>query len=142
MTSGLRAGEEGSVTIWLLGLVVTLLFLGGISIDLWRAVTERRDLAGTVDAAAAAAASVIDEQAFRDDGTIALNARHATLVACDHLRRYHDPSETCAGIIASPSAIEVRASRSVDLTLLRVLLPTEPPIEVEVTARAEPHRVP
>jgi Flp pilus assembly protein TadG len=138
----LLTGEEGSVTLWLLGLVVALLFLGGISTDLWRAVTERRDLAGTVDAAAAAAASAIDERAFRDDGTVALDVRGATLIACDHLRRHHEQAETCAGIVVSPDVVEVTASRSVELSLLRILLPTEPPIEVAVTARAEPRRVP
>lgn len=142
MTAARRASERGSITVWLLGLVVVVMFLGGISLDLWLAFTERRDLAATVDAAAASAASLIDEQAFRDHGVLALDGPAATLAACDHLRRHLDPWEDCAGIAATADGVEVRASRAVELTLLRVLLPTEPPLHVEVTSRAEPHLVP
>lgn len=137
-----RDPEDGSITLWLLGLVVVVLFLGGISLDLWLAFTERRDLAATVDAAAASAASVIDEQAFRDGGVIALDPPGAAAAACAYLRRHLDPAEDCTGVATTATRVEVRAGRTVDLTLLRMLLPNEPPLRVEVTSRAEPHRVP
>src|SRR6266540_1415895 len=37
--------ERGQVTVWMLGLAVMLLFLGGLSLDLWRAFTQRQNLA-------------------------------------------------------------------------------------------------
>ena len=49
-----RAGEQGSVTLFVLGICVGCLFLAGCSIDLWRAVAVRRELSAMADAAATA----------------------------------------------------------------------------------------
>ncbi|MGH9030897.1 MAG: pilus assembly protein TadG-related protein, partial [Acidimicrobiia bacterium] len=49
------------MTVWMLGLCLMLLLLGGISLDLWRAFSERRALASAADAAAIAGASALDE---------------------------------------------------------------------------------
>src|ERR1700716_167274 len=43
--------ESGTITLWMLGLCLMLFLLGGISLDLWRAFSERRSLAATADAA-------------------------------------------------------------------------------------------
>src|SRR5438128_12171130 len=37
-----RVDEHGTTTLWVLGLCISLLFLGGLSLDLWRAVADRR----------------------------------------------------------------------------------------------------
>jgi Flp pilus assembly protein TadG len=141
-TAAADHGEDGTITLFVLGLCVAVLFLGGLSLDLWRAFSERRELAGTVDAAAVAAASALDEQAFRTDGSVVLLPSAAVAVACDHLRAHADSAEPCLGIHATPDAVVVTARREVPLTLLRVLLPGQSPLEVEVTARASPRRVP
>lgn len=130
--------EHGSVTIWMLGLCVAVLFLGGLSLDLWRAFLERRDLAGAVDAAAVAAASALDEVVFRDDGAAELDVRKAWDVACAYLRVRTSPPVGCEGIVVTTGEISVTAQRRVELTLLRVLLRDEPDLVVQVTARAEP----
>ena len=65
-----RRAESGTVTLWLLGLCLMLFALGGISLDLWRAFSERRALAATADAAALAGASAIDEARYRASGTV------------------------------------------------------------------------
>jgi Flp pilus assembly protein TadG len=57
--------ESGTITLWMLGLCLMLFLLGGISLDLWRAFSERRSLAATADAAAVAGASALDEAAYR-----------------------------------------------------------------------------
>ena len=49
--------ESGTITLWMLGLCLMLFLLGGISLDLWRAFSERRSLAASADAAAVAGAS-------------------------------------------------------------------------------------
>jgi len=36
--------EHGTVTLWVLGLCIALMFLGGLSLDLWRAVAVRREM--------------------------------------------------------------------------------------------------
>ena len=64
--------ERGSVVLFLLGLGVALLLLGGIALDLWRLVGERRELASLADAAALAATSGIDIGAFRQSGVLQL----------------------------------------------------------------------
>ena len=60
--------ERGSVQLFMLGLGVAILLLGGISFDLWRLIGERRELAALADSAAIAATSGIDTGLFRDQG--------------------------------------------------------------------------
>jgi hypothetical protein len=134
--------EEGTITLFALGLCIAVLFLGGLSLDLWRAFSERRELAGIVDGAALAAASAIDEQAFRRHGVVMIDPATAEGVACDYLRAHADPFPGCAGIRVDASNVEVRATREVPLTLLRILAPTEPPLVIDVAGRAQPHRSP
>ena len=68
-TSGERgSGERGSVQLFMLGLGVAILLLGGISFDLWRLIGERRELAALADAAAIAATSGVDADFFRNEG--------------------------------------------------------------------------
>ena len=51
-------------------LCLVLFALGGISLDLWRAFSERRALAATADAAALAGASAVDEARYRASGAV------------------------------------------------------------------------
>jgi hypothetical protein len=60
--------ERGSVQLFILGLGVAILLLGGISFDLWRLIGERRELAALADSAAIAATSGVDVDYFRDHG--------------------------------------------------------------------------
>ncbi len=64
--------ESGTITLWMLGLCLMLFLLGGISLDLWRAFSERRSLAATADAAAVAGASALDEAEYRNSGAVRL----------------------------------------------------------------------
>src|SRR6266508_533658 len=81
-----RPRERGQVTVWMLGLAVMLLFLGGLSLDLWRAFNQRQDLATAVEAAAIAGGSGIDEVRFRSTGTLALAPPRAEQLAISNLR--------------------------------------------------------
>ena len=67
------AGEQGSVQLFMLGLGVAILLLGGISFDLWRLIGERRELAALADAAAIAATSGVDADYFSDQGVSRLD---------------------------------------------------------------------
>ena len=129
--------EEGTVTLWALGLCVVLLFVGGFSVDLWRAFSERRALSGMADAAAVAGTSGIDEDAFRH-GTLALDPARAEQLARDSLASQSDRrSFRYAQVSATPSAVTVQTKGSVELTLLRIFLHGEP-LGITVTATAEP----
>ena len=72
--------DGGFLTIWMLGLCLLLLVLGGASLDLWRAFSQRQALAGLADAAALAGASGIDRAAARR-GVIRLDPAEATSLA-------------------------------------------------------------
>lgn len=67
MTRGRGRGERGMITLWVLGLAVAVLFLGGISLDFWRAIAVRRQVSVMADAAATAGANGLDEGALRGD---------------------------------------------------------------------------
>jgi len=134
--------ERGSLTLWLLGLAVTLLFLGGISLDLWRAFSERRALAGIADAAAVAGAGGIDEAHYRATGEVLLDEPRAEALARTNLAAQTDVrSLTATRVEAVPDLITVTAQGSVDLTLLQVLLPPQG-LDIEVTARSAPRGSP
>ncbi|HEX8860358.1 MAG TPA: pilus assembly protein TadG-related protein [Actinomycetes bacterium] len=140
-----RPRERGSITVWLLGLAVLLLFAGGLSLDLWRAVGARQLLANAADAAAIAGSTGIDDARLRATGEVVLDPEVAGQRARDSLAHQ-------GGVpIAAPPAIEVQASPPVvavvltgrvRLTLLRVLLPNQPPLTMRVRAVSAPREVP
>ncbi len=78
--AGARPDERGTITLWVLGLSIALLFLGGLSLDLWRAVAERRQLSSRADSAATAAANGIDVGALRS-GTLRIDPARARTLA-------------------------------------------------------------
>ena len=65
--------ERGSVTLFVLGLTIALMMVGGISLDLWRLLGDQRELTGLADAAAVAATSAIDVESFRLTGEVVLD---------------------------------------------------------------------
>ena len=135
----MRRSERGSVTIWILGLCIGILFLGGLSVDLWRAFTERRLLAGMADGATVAAATAIDEAEFRATGVIRLNPALAGDRAAAYIVN-HPEWEADIGMLIDPQpgSVSVELERDVDFTLLRVLLPNEDPLTVTVRSLSTP----
>jgi Flp pilus assembly protein TadG len=77
---GSHADERGTITLWVLGLCISLMFLGGLSLDLWRAVAERRQLSSMADTAATAAANGVDVDALRA-GALRLDPARARAIA-------------------------------------------------------------
>jgi Flp pilus assembly protein TadG len=131
--------QRGQVTVWMLGLAVMLLFLGGLSLDLWRAFTERQALANAVEAAAIAGGSGIDEARFRSTGTLALAPQRAEQLAVGNLRSQPVfPRLNSAQVNATDAQVEVVATTTVQFTLLRVLLPDDRPFTVQVRAVSVP----
>lgn len=131
--------ERGTVTLYVLGLCVAVLFLGGLSVDLWRVVAVRRDLSTMADGAAAAAADGVDEGALRR-GEILLDPDRSLLLARDHLEAQSD-----FGIIDDASVetrgtvVTVTLRSSVSFTLLGVFL-ADGQFDVSAAASAEPRR--
>lgn len=118
-----RQPELGSVTLFMLGLGIALLLLGGIALDLWRLLGDRRELSSLADAAAIAATSGLDIDHFRETG-IALLDPVAVDVRIDDLLDAQ-PEAIISGLSAPQVSFEVpgcdvavRFERQFDFTLL------------------------
>lgn len=131
--------EDGSITLWMIGVCVMLLFLGGISLDLWRAFSERRALAARVDSASIAGGSGIDEDAFRQRDIVELDPSRAEAMADANLEAQRpDPWLVSQSVSANTQAVTVSATGRVPFTLLGVLLHGRPfMITVSATVRPE-----
>lgn len=128
--------ERGSITLWMVGLVMVVFAVGGIAIDLWRGLAVHRQVAAVADAAAVAAGSAVDEEAWRTDGALRLDpARVAERVE-------EAVAAQPAGVVdgysvetaADGSAATISVSATVDLTLLGLLVDDRLAIGAEATA--------
>lgn len=131
--------ESGAITLWMLGLCLMLFLLGGISLDLWRAFSERRSLAAAADAAAVAGASALDEAAYRSSGAVRLvpadAQRRAQASLADQLDRR---ALRDARVETTEDTVMVTVGGSVDFSLLQVVAPgDEFVITVHATARPQ-----
>lgn len=135
--------QRGSITLWVLGLCMMMVFIGGISLDLWRAFSERRALAGVVDAAAVAGSNGIDVPYFRATSQLRLDPPLAERLAGENLAAQSDTRALVdADALATTAEVTVTAKGRVDFTLLRVFMPAEEPFAVTVRATADPRRSP
>lgn len=140
----LHREDGGWMAIWFLGFLVILMFLGGLSFDLWTAFSARRALSGIADSAAVAGASQIDLDRYRDDGAIILipgtaeqvAEEQATALGADmtqsEVARY-----TSASASASSTVVQVTVDGTVQPTLVKVLLPGVDGFAVRVVGRAQ-----
>jgi Flp pilus assembly protein TadG len=126
----------------MLGLCLMLFLLGGISLDLWRAFSERRALAAAADAAAVAGASALDEVAYRSNGAVLLvpaDARrraHASLADQLDRRALRD-----ARVEATEEEVTVVVGGSVAFSLLQIAAPGDN-FDITVRATARPQAAP
>lgn len=135
--------DRGSVTLFVLGLCVLMLFVGGLALDLWRAFSERLALASAADAAAVAGASALDVDHYRRTGEARLDPALAEDRALDAIAAQADRrSLTGAAAAATAEEVTVSATGRVDFTLLRIFLAGEDPFTVTVSATADPRRGP
>lgn len=138
----LLCDERGSVTLWMLGLGLMLLTLGGLSLDLWRLVGERRELATMADAAAVAAANGVDVELFRETGLVRLDPSRASGLALDSLARQPVGDDIRLGadwLAIEPDGVSVviTVRRTVELTLLRLAGGSE--VDIGASGRAVAH---
>src|SRR5260370_32904515 len=89
---GRRRDERGdAMVIWCLGLAILLLPLGGISVDLWHAISEQRALQSAASAAAHAGASGINVATYRNTGQAVLDPAAAVSLAEANLAEQPGP---------------------------------------------------
>lgn len=131
--------ERGTITIFVLGLCIAVLFLGGSVVDFWRVIAVRRELSAMADAAATAGANGLDQTSLRTGGA-ALDPAQAKSLALSELRQ-----EAQSGIIrqvaidADTGQVVVRLHARVHFTLLGLLLGARD-FDVGATATAHPVR--
>lgn len=125
--------DDGTMVLWLLATLLLLFCLGGLGVDLWNAFSQRRAVAGAVDAAVIAGASGIDEAHLRNTGVVRLDPVDARRLARASLAR-HAPLETArVSISRDRTSIHVSAAKRVRLTILPMFIATR---EMRVTAAA------
>ena len=134
--------ERGTITLWILGLCLMLFLLGGISLDLWRAFSDRRSLASAADAAAVAGGTALDVDAYRHDGVVQLLPALAKARAEASLRDQLDTSAlTDVGVIADTQTVTVTVHGTTHFSLLQ-LLPGAHDFSITVHASARPQASP
>ncbi len=136
--------ESGSVTLWLLGLSLLLLAIGGLSVDLWSAFAARRALAGIAEATATAGASGIDVAWYRSTGEVRLAPERARRLAAATFAAQQDRGSVDGPplVEVEPTAVVVRVEGEVPLSLLHLLAPGQGPLRIAVRAIAEPRLSP
>jgi len=139
--SGVRSSDEGSVTIWVLGLSMLLLVFGGLAIDYWRALVLQRELASVADSAAIAAASGIDEETYRATGDLVLEPDRARTLA-DAAVSWQGIDVLSTDVVVAPNAVSVTLTAAVELGLLGVFVDQDEPLTVRGTATAVPVLLP
>jgi Flp pilus assembly protein TadG len=131
--------ERGTATLWVLGLCVSLLFLGGLGLDFWRAIAERRELSARADAAATAAVNGLDEDALRA-GVLRVVPDRARAIAATQLAGDSESlDETRVDIDGNTVTVTLRDH--VDFSLLGIFTPGDR-FEIEVHASAAPDERP
>lgn len=130
--------ERGSITLWMVGLVMVVFAVGGIALDLWRGLSAHRFVASTVDAAAVAAGSAIDESRWRLDGSLALDPVRVQESVAVAVGAQTSGLALDYSVVTSPDGSEatIEAGTIVNLTLLAVLVDGD--LEVSARATAEP----
>ena len=122
-TTRARNAEDGSVQLFMLGLGIALLLLGGIAFDLWRVLGDRRELSALADAAAVAATSGVDPEVFRATGVAELDpdlvdAQIAALLAEQPGSVLDGLSSPLVQLSVAGCDVTVRFERSFDFALL------------------------
>jgi Flp pilus assembly protein TadG len=113
------------------------MFLGGLSLDLWRAVADRRELSSMADTAATAAANGIDVDALRA-GSLRLDPARARAIALASLDE--DPHRSALDAIdveIDGNRVTVSLRDHVRFSLLGIFMKGQS-FEVRVHATAEP----
>jgi hypothetical protein len=129
------------MTLWVLGLCVAVLFLGGLSLDLWRVIAVRRSLVAMADAGATAGANGLDQDGLRR-GVLALDPVLARADAEQALRAQTGwPAVDAARVDVVANRVTVTVRAKVGFTLFAIFVHGDP-VEVQASASAEPRESP
>ena len=140
MSPGRMRSDRGSVTVWTLGMVLVVLFLGAISLDLWSGFSTRRQYAGAADQAAQAGANALDAALYRSTGERKLDPQLAETLAAENLAAQSLSNVSNVVIAANTDQVVVELTATVDVGLLRIFGDGEP-LVVHVRSVGQPREV-
>lgn len=129
--------DQGSMTVWAMGLSLLLFAVGFLALDLWSGFAARQQAAAIADSAAIAGATAVDEDAWRS-GTLALDDEQAQARAYDAAMT-HPAWDVSMSVstTAGPVGVTVAVSRTIPFRFISGLVPDQV-AEITVTAYAEP----
>jgi hypothetical protein len=137
------SSERGSAPIWFLGLSVCVLMVGALSAELWRAIGERQELVAMADAAAIAAAGVIDLERYRTTGEAVIDRSEGPAVALRVIAGSSGGSELSAApfiaVADDGSSVTVELRREMPFGLIRIFALEDRRFVVTGRAIAYPH---
>jgi len=117
------------------------MFLGGLSLDLWRAVADRRQLSSMADTAATAAANGVDVAALRA-GTLQLDPVRARGIALESIREDpHGAALDAVDIEIVGNRVTVTLSDHVPFSLLGIFMGGQH-FDIQAHASAQPEERP
>jgi hypothetical protein len=118
-----------------------VMFLGGLSVDLWRAIAVRREVSVMADSAATAGANGLDENALRG-GELQLDAARARQLVAAELAEYPNAGRIVGGEVTVVGArVNVTLRETVHFTLLGIFM-GRGRFVVQAHASAEPREIP
>jgi hypothetical protein len=133
--------ERGFITLWILGLTVAVLFLGGLGVDLWRAIAVRREISAMADAMATAGANGLDESALRG-GRLELDPERARDLVAAELAQYPGAARIDGeSVRVNGTRVVIVLRERVRFSLLGIFMPGQQFV-VQATAIAEPREIP
>jgi Putative Flp pilus-assembly TadE/G-like len=139
------ADERGSTVLPVVLLVFLLLSAGGLGFDLYRLIAARQTVVGIVDAAAIAGATGLDEERyFETEGEeLALDPQIARQRAVESLQGQGvDLAGFDIDVAPDGGEITVEAAVDMELSLLRLLLPTFGTAQIDAQATSGPRLAP
>lgn len=136
------AGERGTVTAWLLVMPLLVLLVGGMTVDLWAAMSARSRIAAIADDAAVAGATAVSDASARGaDQQVTVDVPDAVrraLVAVDS----HPGAVEVTGrsAAATPDLVSVTVQGRFQFLFLQLVGATAG--SISVTGHAAPASVP
>ena len=135
-----KPNDDGAITIWVLGLVMIVGFFGWMSIDLYSAFSERRELASAADQAAQAGATALDADAWRSSGIRQLDPDRAEQLALQNLGQQNLGPLSNATVTATAEKVTVVLEADVASGLISIFGGGDDPLTVTVTATGTPRQ--
>lgn len=111
------ASEEGSVTVFVVGLTLALLMVAGLVHDGGRVLAARRQAHDLADNAARAAAQAVDIDAMRSGAPVALDPLAAQAAAEDYLAITGHLGE----VVVTEDMVEVTVTITTPMVLLQMV---------------------